>query len=40
LSGFGAWKSGDNNDPYIPNLGIIGLADISLQKTAKTARNG
>jgi hypothetical protein len=35
-----AWKSGDDSDPHISNLAIIGLADISLQKTARTARSG
>ena len=40
LPGFGAWKSGDNSDPHISNLAIIGSADVSLQKTAKTARSG
>jgi hypothetical protein len=40
LPGFGAWKSGDNSDPRISNLAIIGSADISLQKIAKTARSG
>jgi hypothetical protein len=40
LPGSGAWKSGDNSDPHISNLAIIGLADISLQKTAKTAGSG
>ena len=40
LPGFGAGKSGDDDDPHISNLAIIGSADISLQKTAKTARNG
>jgi hypothetical protein len=28
------------SDPRISNLAIIGLADISLQKTAQTARSG
>ena len=31
---------GGGSDPRISNLAIIGLADISLQKTAKTARSG
>jgi hypothetical protein len=33
-------QTGDNNDPHISDLAIIGLADISLQKTARTARSG
>jgi hypothetical protein len=39
LPGFGAWKSGEDVDHYISNLEIH-VADISLQKTAKTARSG
>ena len=40
LPGFGAWKLGDNSDLHISDLAILGLADISLQKTARTARSG
>jgi hypothetical protein len=40
LPGFGTWKSGDDSDAHISDLAIIGSADISLQKTAKTARSG
>ena len=40
LPGFGAWKIRGHSDPHISDLSIIGLADISLQKTARTARNG
>jgi hypothetical protein len=34
---FGARGSRSGSDPHISNLPIISLADISLQKTAKTA---
>jgi hypothetical protein len=37
---FGAWGSRSGSDPRVSNLPIISLADISLQKTAKTARSG
>jgi hypothetical protein len=40
LPGFGAGKSGEDDDPHICNLAIIGSADISLQKTTRTARSG
>jgi hypothetical protein len=33
-------ESGDNIDPHISNFAIIGSVDISLQKTARTARSG
>jgi hypothetical protein len=40
LPGFGECKLGDNSDLHISDLAILGLADISLQKTARTARSG
>ena len=33
-------ESGDNSDLHISDLAILGFADISLQKTARTARSG
>jgi hypothetical protein len=40
LPGSEKWNSGDDGDSHISNFTIIGFADISLQKTAKTARSG
>jgi len=37
---FGARESRSGSDPRISNSSIISVADISLQKTAKTARSG